>query len=491
MPKVLSTQFESNLKFTLDYLVEKETYEPWKNRIIDQVLQNVEVPGFRKGKAPAHKLMEHVNQTVLNQNILRETIEKYGSEALDKAKELLDEQKRTYIAFEINLDPEKTKEVEGAFQFQVVARLLPEVDLNSLDKIEVKEFTEKDLADRPDFEDFVKTEENKLLTQNNLFEESNGQAAEGDQVLVDMQGELDGKEEPKLNYKDMNVALGVGRLLPDFEKGLNGVKKEEEKSFEVNFPDDYFEPSLAGKTPIFKVKCKSIKKPKFKNIDELIKNQPQLAEKFQDAKGFSDFLKQFFDSETNRRLEDLKQKYVLQEVVKVVPDFDLQEESIEQEVNRITNFLKEESTKRGVSIGEFFSSSGIPGSDSPKVKSMDELQIKQLVEQYVRNEFKLSNILSYIYETQVEEKPSSEQIENTYKEVVKNPKNYGFDEKMSEEELRRAVTDRIIKQSAAKWLFFKVMEKQSVGSEQKDEIAEKNKTTKKKISTKNSKAKKK
>ncbi len=455
MVKILESKYEDNLKFLVTFLVDKAEYEPWRDRLVDRMLEKVEVPGFRPGKAPREKLLQNVNQVALNQTILQETIQKYGGEAVEQVKATVTEDKRVSVGYEINLDPQVTKETEEGFQFQIVARLLPEMEIEAIQKIKPKEPKDQETG-KPKFEDYLKEEKSKLLLNYNQYEETESGASEGDQAVVDMSGEVDGEENKMLESKDSAIVLGSGRFLPDFEKGVKDIKKGEEKSFEVNFPADYFEPTLAGKKAVFKVNCKTVKKPKFKDLEDLIAGNEQLKQQFTDVKGFEAFLEKFFNDETNKRLEDLKQRYILREVVDTVPDFDLDEKQIEAEVERIFTFLQNDSKSKGVSIGQAFAGSGLPGSEDPKIASKDEIEVKKLVESYVRGEFKLSYIFSYVYETKVDDKPSSEQIENTVKQVSANPEAFGFTKDSSHDDIHRGVVDRIVKQLAAKWIFEEV-----------------------------------
>src|SRR6185295_14844364 len=99
------------------------------------------------------------------------------------------------------------------------------------------------------------------------FEPADRAAQAGDQVKLDFRGTLDGAEFPGSVAQNQEIVLGAGRLLPDFEAQLSGMKAGESKSFDLRFPDDYHGKEVAGKTAQFEVTVGQVAEPRLPEID--------------------------------------------------------------------------------------------------------------------------------------------------------------------------------------------------------------------------------
>jgi len=91
---------------------------------------------------------------------------------------------------------------------------------------------------------------------------------EGDRVVVDFEGQLKGEPIEGGTGQEVPVVLGQGQMLPDFEKGLTGVKADDEKSFKVKFPKDYHAETLAKKTVEFSVKVHRVEEEVLPPLDD-------------------------------------------------------------------------------------------------------------------------------------------------------------------------------------------------------------------------------
>jgi trigger factor len=229
MSKVIDAKYENDITFVLDYLVESSVYNPWKEKLTNQLLKNVEVPGFRKGKAPQHLLQQQVNHTALQETVLRETLEKYGVEAAQEINKHLEKDERSLQNLEVSLNPEHTLETDSGFQFRLVASLLPQVNLENLETIEIPEPSPDTLKNRASLADFTKQETARLLISYNQYQDTDEKAKDQYQITCDLTGVINNKPEPKLTSNDVVITLGGGDFLPDFEKGVTGVKLARQK----------------------------------------------------------------------------------------------------------------------------------------------------------------------------------------------------------------------------------------------------------------------
>lgn len=451
MPLVQNAQYTNDITYTLDFFIEESEYTPWKNRLTDQLLKTVEVQGFRKGKVPRDIALTKVNPSLLTETIIKETLERYAQNAVEEVTKKLQEDSRIIQNIEISIDPQVTGERDNGFGFQLVAKLLPNLDLSILDTIKLPELNAADIPNRPDEKEFIATEHARFLKTYNEYTPTEKPAKKGDKVICDLNGSIDGVKDSKLTSPNVEVILGAGDFLPEIEKGLVGISKDESKTIAVTFPDTYFEKTVAGKHATFIVTCKDVVAPQHKDLKAVFENNPLVADQFKSLADFDEFLVKFYEDETDRLLEELRQRTIIEQVVSAIPDISLPEDRIESETKRIFAAVKNDAETKNVSLFEAFSRSGIPA-DGAKPSS-DEIEIRALIELYVRNEFKLSTILHFIYESRVTPKISTQQLEQATSEVKKNPTQFGLNSTSDDDTVRRHTLDRLQRQEGARYLF--------------------------------------
>ena len=132
MPKILNKNLENDIKFVLEYFVEPKEYGEWVNKLRTQYLKNVEVPGFRKGMAPQDLVMKQINPTALADTIFRETLDKFGGEAILEIQKELTVLNRIGLAHTYSIDQEETKEKNDGYLIALSVELLPQIDENQI-----------------------------------------------------------------------------------------------------------------------------------------------------------------------------------------------------------------------------------------------------------------------------------------------------------------------------------------------------------------------
>jgi trigger factor len=447
MSKVLEIKKTNDVVLVLDYLVESKEYQAFKQKITQQILRNVQVPGFRKGKAPEHLLMKHVNLLALNDNIIRETIDKYAPEGVKALEKEVETIKRELQSIELDANPEHTKETEVGFQFRLVAVLYPEVDLSYLDQMEYPDVKDTDLpADRPSQKDFITMEKVRFLTTYNQFTDSSNPAQKSDQVIVDFSGKINEKTDNRLTGQDVTILLGGGSFLPDLEKGLEGVRAGETKDIEVKFPKNYFEKTLAGQTAVFTVVVKTVKSAKYKDLQDLFAHSNEAKKQFADEVEFEKFLVDFYDAETEKLREDIRRAKINKELVDKIPEFQMEMTRIEKETDRIIRALRQQADSNQMSLTQVYAKTALLNFNGQIPK--DEIEVQKFVNEYVNREFKLAAILNAVYRTMVEPKLTSSQVEAAAAEVAKNPTHFGLEANASKTEIKNFTYDRLQKQLA-------------------------------------------
>mgnify|MGYP001554142220 CR=1 FL=1 len=225
--------------------------------------RKAKIKGFRPGKVPPKVVKQRYGKQI-REEVLNEVMQKSYSDALVQE----------------NLNPAGGPRIEPAdaqdastFAYVATFEVMPEFTLKNLDKIKVEK-PEVTIADA-DMDDMIL----KLRKQKATWEEVERAAADGDRVIVDFDGTLKGEPFEGGKGSEIPVVLGAGQMLPDFEKGLKGIKAGDEKSFKVKFPKDYHAEDLAGKKVDFAIKTHRVEEEILPPVDD------KLAEMFEVAEG--------------------------------------------------------------------------------------------------------------------------------------------------------------------------------------------------------------
>ena len=218
---------------------------------LKSVGRTAKIKGFRPGKVPPRVVRQHYGKAV-RQEVLGEIMQKSYSDAV----------------MQENLRPaggpkiETEKEDDEVFAYVATFEVLPEVNLKDLDKIKVE---------RPDVEVGDADLEDMLLSlrkQRADWEAVDRKSKDGDRVIVDFKGTIDGEEFQGGSGTEIPVVLGQGQMLPDFEKGLNGIAAGDEKTIKVKFPKDYHAEELAGKKAEFSVNTHRVEQQILPELDD-------------------------------------------------------------------------------------------------------------------------------------------------------------------------------------------------------------------------------
>jgi trigger factor len=227
--------------------VEKEVESRLKS-----VGKTAKIKGFRPGKIPANVVRQRYG-TQVRQEVLSELMgQSYRDAVL---------QENLNPVAHPKIEPDMSDDGDG-FAFVATFEVLPEFTLEGLEKIEVTR-PDVEISDE-DCDDMLENLRKQKATWKTVERESRV----GDRVVVDFDGQLKGEPVEGGKGSEVPVVLGQGQMLPDFEKGLVGVKGADEKSFKVKFPKDYHAEELANKKVDFTVKVHSVDEEELPPLDD-------------------------------------------------------------------------------------------------------------------------------------------------------------------------------------------------------------------------------
>lgn len=218
---------------------------------LKSVGKTAKIKGFRPGKIPP-KIVKQRYGKQIRQEVLADLMQKSYSDAV----------------MQENLNPAGAPKIEPEdddgknFAYIATLEVMPEVALKSLDKIKIEQ--PEVSIDDSDLDEMIE----KLRQQKAEWNEVDRASKEGDRVVCDFSGELKGEKIDGGQGSSVPVVLGQGQMLPDFEKGLTGVKAGDEKSFKVKFPKDYHADDLQGQKVEFAVEVHTVEEMKLPAVDE-------------------------------------------------------------------------------------------------------------------------------------------------------------------------------------------------------------------------------
>jgi trigger factor len=462
MAKILSSKIQDDgLTLLVSCLAEKSEYQPFKTRITQQILKGVEVPGFRKGKAPENLALKHVDIVQFQQTLYTESIDKFYTELNPEIQKFLEEKKRV-AAGNPNIEPDSIKEDNDEFAFTLTIRLLPEIDLSQLSKLKITEPTADEISNRLSFDEFKAREEKNLIKVFNDYDEVDGPVAKDSQILADLD-EHDQTLDQKKSDKGVMVQLGFKNFPDSFEKALIGMKAGETKEFETDVPTDHGHDHHFT----FKVTIHKVLKAKYTTPDQILENSKEAIQRFKDKQGFLDFLNKIYDQETRDILTSIRRRAVINAIVDNVEIEQMPNEAIEAETNRIVDSLADQAKHQSKTLAELFTASGLPGSEGEKIK---DKEVPDLVKKYVSSEFKLVEILRAAYYIHVKDKATEQNIDDLAKLMKQNPQYYGIavEEAKDQEKLRDVANDRLVREKAFAWILDQITFDKKDSAEKKE-----------------------
>jgi trigger factor len=210
---------------------------------LKRLARTVKMQGFRPGKVPM-KMVASTYGPQVRSEVLNDEVNKSFGDVV--------EQNQIRVAGYPRIEPLANPADQTKFEFVATFEVFPEVSFGDLSTMAVErpvvEITEADV-DRT-----IET----LRKQRVSYEAKDGVSADGDRLIVDFKGVIDGVEFQGGSASDFTMVLGERRMLPEFEEAAHGLKKGETKQFDLSFPADYFGKDVAGKTAQFTLTAKDV-----------------------------------------------------------------------------------------------------------------------------------------------------------------------------------------------------------------------------------------
>ena len=353
----MSVSFENTAtnRGVVTFTIGQDKIQPALDQAFNKVKKNLNAPGFRKG---------HMPRAVFNQ--------KFGEEALydDALNAILPAAYEAAIA-ELGLDvvaqPKiDVKSIEKGQDWTLTAEVVtkPEVKLGAYKDLEVSVEASKEVTDEE--VDAKLENERKNLAELVVKE---GAAENGDTVVIDFVGSVDGVEFDGGKGENHSLELGSGQFIPGFEDQLVGAKAGDEVEVKVTFPEDYQATDLAGKAAVFVTKVNEVKAKEVPALDD------ELAKDLDDEVETLDELKAKYRKELEAAKEiaydDAVEGAALDLAVENAEIVELPAEMVEDEDHRPMNEFMGNMQRQGISPEMYFQITGTTQEDLHKQYEAD------------------------------------------------------------------------------------------------------------------------
>ncbi|MGW8184427.1 MAG: trigger factor [Burkholderiales bacterium] len=299
---------------------------------LKRLSRTVKLHGFRPGKVPL-KVVAQQFGTQVRQEVFGDAMQRSFGEAV--------REQNLKVAGFPRFDAAPPAENAAEFQYSATFEVYPDVAVG-----DIKGATIRRAVHEVSDADVDQTVE-KLRGQRVRYEASAREAQNGDRLTLDYHGTIDGQEFTGNSGKDIQVVLGEGRLLPDFESNLLGARSGAEKAFDLRFPADYHGQEVAGKPARFHVTVKEVAAPHLPEVNSDFAKSLGVADG--DLAKMRAEIRANLEREVKLRLKNRVKEQVMQSLLDATP-LETPQGLVRGEVERMQAAARQDLAARGVKV---------------------------------------------------------------------------------------------------------------------------------------------
>ncbi len=295
MSLVSSNKVDTN-RHEFEVSVDGESFKKAINTVYKKQVKNINIPGFRKGKAPKSVIEKMYGKEVFYEDAMQDLYPKALQDAIDEAGVRIVNDK---------IDLDVTEVSEDGFTFKAVVTTYPEIAIDGYKGIEIEavsaEVTEEKINEEID---------KARQRASSIAEVEDRPAQDGDITVIDFEGFMNGEAFEGGKGENYNLTIGSGSFIPGFEEQIIGHTKDEEFTINVTFPEDYQVDELAGQPAEFKIKLHEIKTRILPDLDDDFVQDVSEASTVEEykaeiAKNLEEDLKKERDADIENKLVDV------------------------------------------------------------------------------------------------------------------------------------------------------------------------------------------
>jgi trigger factor len=238
----------------LEAEVPSEEIESRVQRTAAQLGRELRIPGFRKGKVPGPMVIQRIGREAVVEQAVRDSLPEWYEEAIVRS--------GLSTVGDPKLDMSDLPSAGEPLSFSIEVGVTPRAELGRYRELEVGK-REPDVPDEA-----IQAEVDRLRESFARLDSVDRPAQEGDHVVVDFEGRVDGEPFRGGEARDYMLELGGGRLVEGFEEQLVGARAGDRRDVEIQFPADYQAEELKGRQAVFDVQVKDVKRKELPELDD-------------------------------------------------------------------------------------------------------------------------------------------------------------------------------------------------------------------------------
>ncbi|MEN4209427.1 trigger factor [Streptococcus pyogenes] len=345
----MSTSFENKAtnRGVITFTISQDKIKPALDKAFNKIKKDLNAPGFRKGHMPRPVFNQKFGEEVLYEDALNIVLpEAYEAAVTELGLDVVAQPKIDVVSME--------KGKEWTLSAEVVTK--PEVKLGDYKNLVVEVDASKEVSDE-DVDAKIERERQNLAE----LIIKDGEAAQGDTVVIDFVGSVDGVEFDGGKGDNFSLELGSRQFIPGFEDQLVGAKAGDEVEVNVTFPESYQAEDLAGKAAKFMTTIHEVKTKEVPELDdELAKDIDEDVDTLEDLK--VKYRKEL-EAAQETAYDDAVEGAAIELAVANAEIVDLPEEMIHEEVNRSVNEFMGNMQRQGISPEMYFQLTGTTQED--------------------------------------------------------------------------------------------------------------------------------
>ena len=337
--KVEQLEEKNMVKLVIE--VSTETFETGLNKAYNKNKNKINVPGFRKGKAPRKMIEKLYGESFFFEEAANMIIPDAYAEAFEESGLDIVSQPKIDV---VQLEQGKP------FIFEAQVAVRPEVELGQYKGVEISK-VDSEVTDA-DIEEELK----KVQEQNSRIVTIEDRAVQdGDMTVIDFEGFIDGVAFDGGKGDNYPLTIGSHSFIDDFEEQLIGMNIGDEKEVQVTFPDNYHAENLKGKPAVFKVKINEIKEKLLPDLDD------DFASDVSDFDTLDEYKEELKKTIGEKKESEAKTKKQNEAVDKAVENskMDIPSAMIDTQVQRMVEDFSQRLQQQGLTIEQYFQYTGL------------------------------------------------------------------------------------------------------------------------------------